>query len=106
MSTGKKSSKELEMDAGIDELDGFFDAAEQGTAPTSGHVDDTVEHTPPKKTSARKPAKHKPGIYFSKTLMHRMDREYTKQPYGNRKSKSLIVENILREKWGMPPLEE
>lgn len=49
---------------------------------------------------------NKEGLYFSDQISEWLDREWKKQPRKQQKSKSWIVEQILRQHWGLPPLEE
>ena len=57
------------------------------------------------KKSKSSQKKVKEGLYFSKDVSKRLDQEWKKQPRGGL-SKSVIVENIIRETWGWPLLEE
>lgn len=61
-----------------------------------------------KKTKKKSPLTRKPGIYLSEEVDTRLDAEWRNQPRqsSKRKSKSRIVEDILRQHWGLPPLEE
>ena len=102
------SKKEIDVDPGMDGLDAIFDSAAGAKAPTAP----AAQETPPaKKTSSQKnkkrsPLKNKSGLYFSDAVMKRLDKEFGKQPWNAKKSKSLIVEEILRNAWGLSPLEE
>jgi len=60
----------------------------------------------PQETPKKKFEKVKEGLYFSKPLSAMIDREWKDQPREDKKSKSIIVEGILRRHYGMPPLEE
>ncbi len=105
-----QSAGDDDMDVGMEEMDGFFSNVSrqvEESAPAS-------EPTPTKKPVAR-PAKakkkkslltRKQGIYLSEKLDDRLDEEWRNQERISRKSKSMIVENILRAYWKLPPIEE
>jgi hypothetical protein len=64
---------------------------------------------PDKKKKKKSPLTRKPGIYLSVESDDRLDQEWRnqpRQPGKKRKSKSWIVEEILRRHWGLPLLEE
>jgi hypothetical protein len=101
-----------DLDVGMEDMAGFFDNV-------SRHVDTPApkpEPTPePKKAQTSRTPKakkkkslltKKQGLYFSEKLDERLDKEWRNQARGSRKSKSLIVENILREYWKLPQMEE
>src|SRR4030042_1146957 len=107
------SKKDAKMDAGMNGLDAFFTPPEQQTKaepptqiadsqPAPQHV---TEPSPVKKTHKKSLLVRKPGIYLSEKVDERLDKEWRKQPRQTRKSKSFIVEEILRQHWGLPPLE-
>ena len=114
MSAKKKT---LEIDSGMKGgLDAFM-VGKAGPAPEKTAPPETVpatekgtkRDTPARAPKAKKKKSlltKKQGLYFSEKLDERIDKEWRSQARGSRKSKSLLVENILREYWKLPPMEE
>jgi hypothetical protein len=102
-------SKKLELDTGMENgLDAYFATPAQDEKPAAPA---TAKTPPVKKSSLKKEKKrslltNKSGLYFSDAIMKRLDKEFSKQPWNNKKSKSQIVEEILRQHWGLPPLDD
>lgn len=96
------AAKKLEIDSGMKSgLDAFM--VGKADAPTAETRAEPQTPKPKKKTS---PLTRKQGFYLSEKVDERLDKEWRNQKRGERKSKGLIVENILREYWKLPPLEE
>ena len=106
-STSSNSPKKPSTRDGFDEMDMDMDSGLDIFRPSSSTVQDSPVVTVasrPKKTKKPQP-KVKEGLYFSREISDRLDKEWKKQPKGGL-SKSIIVENIIREKWGLDLLTD
>jgi hypothetical protein len=127
----KLSHKEEErLDSGMEGLDTFFANITPRQAESSAGVSQavveqlvqkqikeqlqqmqvtaaTIRTLSPKKVPKTSLLKNKEGLYFSDQISEWLDQEWKKLPRKHqKKSKSWIVEQILRQHWGLPPLEE
>jgi len=100
------SKKLVEMDAGMSGLDAFFTPPQKQPAEPTPAEQEPTPAPQIKKSSRKSKLTRKPGIYLSEKVDERLDKEWRKQSKSSRKSKSLIVEEILRTHWGLPPIEE
>ena len=127
LSKSTPKSKTDEVDSGMNGLDAYFATATPRQAETPGLSAETVKQlvqeqvqtqvkaqiqqmTPaaaktPTKSAKKTVLTHKEGLYFSELVSERLDQEWKQQPRRQQKSKSLLVEEILRQYWGLPPLD-
>lgn len=111
--TKKQPQPDDDMDVGMDDLNGFF-ANVSTQQPGKPKIEEPATRKPateepppaPKKKKQKSLLTRKPGIYLSEKVDDRLDREWRNQRQRPRKSKSMIVEEILRQYWKLPPIKE
>jgi hypothetical protein len=85
------------VDSGMNGLEAFF---------TPGPARPAAEPAKAAKAAKKTALTHKEGLYFSEVVSDHLDQLWKQQPRNRQKSKSWLVETLLRAQWGLPALEE
>lgn len=95
-----------DFDMGVEDIVSFFNNVSRHVEAPTPAPEPKAPLTPPPASAKKKKTllTRKQGIYLSEKLDERLDKEWRNQKRGTRKSKSFIVENILRAHWKLPLL--